>query len=243
MNKQVGIMINEIAFPNLPILLKNAGYDFMILDCEHGAFDFTQVASYAAICKLYGMRMIVRIGQCLRKDITRYMDMGADGILLSMTSFPEQIREVVTYAKYAPIGKRGISTMRAHTLYNPPSLQEYMLQANERTYVFAQIETADGVKNAREIAQVTGVDGVLFGPNDYSCDVSAIGDRQVVCGAIEEISRKVKDTGKPFGIITGVKEYLQTAAKCGMTIFSVTSELNLLSQAAKQNVREMREML
>ena len=121
--------------------------------------------------------------------------------------------------------------MRAHTLYNPPSLQEYMLQANERTYVFAQIETADGVKNAREIAQVNGVDGVLFG------------DRQVVCGAIEEISRKVKDTGKPFGIITGVKEYLQAAVKCGMTIFSVTSELNLLSQAAKQNVREMREML
>ena len=50
-----------------------------------------------------------------------------------------------------------------------------MLQANERTYVFAQIETADGVKNAREIAQVNGVDGVLFGPNDYSCDVSVIG--------------------------------------------------------------------
>lgn len=44
-------------------------------------------------------------------------------------------------------------------------------------------------------------------------------------------------------IITGVKEYLQAAVKCGMTIFSVTSELNLLSQAAKQNVREMREML
>ena len=65
--------------------------------------------------------------------------------------------------------------MRAHTLYNPPSLQEYMLQANERTYVFAQIETADGVKNAREIAQVNCVDCVLFGPNNYSCDVSVIG--------------------------------------------------------------------
>ena len=64
-----------------------------------------------------------------------------------MTNTADDVRKVVEYAKYSPIGKRGISTMRAHTLYAPPSLAEYMLEANERVKVYAQIETELGVKN------------------------------------------------------------------------------------------------
>ena len=76
-----------------------------------------------------------------------------------MTNTADDIKKVVEYAKYAPVGKRGISTMRAHTLYAPPSLCEYMPLANERIKVYAQIETVSGVVNIEEILSVNGVDG------------------------------------------------------------------------------------
>lgn len=240
---RIGVMVNEVAFANLPIIFKNAGYDFMILDCEHGSFDFMQTASMIMVAKLIKLPVIVRIAQCLRKDVTRYMDMGADGILLAMTSSPEQIAEVIRYAKYAPIGKRGISTMRAHTLYNPPPLQTYMKIANENTFMYAQIETLEGVKKAAEIAEIDGVDGVLFGPNDYSCDAGKIGDAKSIYAAIREVAQKVTFCGKRAGIITGNKNYLSVAADSGMTMFSVSSELSLLSEAADINLRTNREYL
>ena len=243
MKKEIGIMINEITFSNLPVILHNAGYDFFILDCEHGAFDFAQAAAYAMTAKLCGIRMIVRIAQCLRKDITRYLDMGAGGILLAMTSTPQQIEEVVRYAKYAPIGKRGISTMRAHTLYAPPSLKEMMERANRNTQVFAQIETVRGVACAEEIAAVPGVDGILFGPNDYSCDAGVLGDATAVCSAIGEVARKTHAAGKQCGIITSVGGYLRAASDSGMTVFSVGSELGLLSDGAKRSLGEVRERI
>lgn len=243
MKKEIGIMINEIAFPNLPLILRNAGYDFFILDCEHGAFDFAQAAAYAMTAKLCGIRMIVRIAQCLRKDITRYLDMGADGILLAMTSEPQQIEEAVRYAKYAPAGRRGISTMRAHTLYSPPPLKELMERANQNTQVFAQIETVRGVACAREIAAAAGVDGVLFGPNDYSCDAGVIGDDDAVCGAIQSVAAAAHSAGKKSGIITSVPRYRETAAQSGMAIFSVGSEIGLLSDGAKRLLGEVTEKI
>lgn len=243
MKKEIGIMINEIAFFNLPVILQNAGYDFFILDCEHGAFDFAQAAAYAMTAKLRGIRMIVRIAQCLRKDITRYLDMGVDGILLAMTSAPEQIEEVVRYAKYAPIGRRGISTMRAHTLYSPPPLKELMERANQNTEVFAQIETVQGVACAREIAAVPGVDGVLFGPNDYSCDAGVIGNDDAVCGAIRKVAAAALSVGKKSGVITGAEKYQEAAVQSGMTVFSVGSEIGLLSDGARASVRAARESL
>ena len=243
MNKKIGIMVNEIVFPNLPVILKNAGYDFMLLDCEHGPFDFAAAAAYASVAKLCGLKMIVRIAQCLRKDITRYMDMGADGVFLAMTSDAAQIEEVVRYAKYAPVGKRGISTMRAHTMYAPPALAGYMREANEKTFVYAQIETAEGVKNARDIASVRGVDGLLFGPNDYACDIAAAGDGAAVCKAIVSVAESAAAAGKESGLISGVPEFVKTAAAAGMSVFSLASELGLLSAAVKENVRSAGELL
>ena len=106
--------------------------------------------------KLCGLESIVRLPDNGRREITRIMDMGATGILIPMTNDESQIKKAVEYAKYAPVGKRGISTMRPHTFYRPGPLEEYMKEANEATKVFAQIETAAGVDNAEKILSAEG---------------------------------------------------------------------------------------
>ena len=114
------MMISEIAFSNMPVLLKNAGIEFCILDCEHGGFDYAEVSRLIMTARLCGLELIVRLANNERKDVVKYLDMGADGLLLPMTNTAEDIRKVADYAKYPPLGHRGISTMRAHTLYAPP---------------------------------------------------------------------------------------------------------------------------
>ena len=236
-----GIMISEVAFPNLPVLLKNCGFDFFILDNEHGGFDYSDVSKILMTAKLVGITPVVRLADNSRMDITKFADMGAGGFLLPQTDTAEQISEVVKYAKYAPVGKRGISTMRAHTLYDPPEITGYIKTANETIKIFAQIETAKGVENISDILSVDGVDGFLMGPNDLSCDYGCLGEKasDKILRAIEITSERAARAGKICGIITSDGTYLEKGAACGMTVFSVGSELNLLTSAGKATVERI----
>ena len=237
-----GIMLSEVAFRNIPIILKNCGLDFFIVDNEHGGFDYSDLSGIIMTARLVGIDCIIRLPDNTRRDITKVMDMGATGILIPMTDNAEQIKFAVEYAKYAPVGKRGISTMRAHTLYNPGSLSEYMTRANERTKVFAQIESESGVRNIDEILSVNGVSGVLMGPNDLSCDLNVMQNPEPeILPIIDTVAAAAKKRGKSSGIITGNNRYLKRAKLAGMDYFSVGSELNMLKDGCLSVVKKIEE--
>lgn len=241
-NRKAGMMLSEIPFSNMPVLLKKSGFDFFIIDDEHGGFDYSDVSKLIMTSKLCGLTAIVRLPDNTRRDVTKFMDMGADGLMLPMTSRPEDVERVVRYARYAPAGMRGISTMRAHTLYDPPVLADYMRRANASTRVYAQIETVEGVKNIREILSLSGVDGFLMGPNDLSCDYGCVGEDNApqILSAIDAATAAAVECGKESGIITGNKNYLARAKKAGMELFCVGSELSMLARAGRETVAGIR---
>ncbi len=231
---RLGSMLSEIPFTNMPLLMKNAGLDFLLVDNEHGAFDYATLAKLFTVARLAEMQTIVRLPDNTRAWITKCVDAGADGFLLPMTDTAEDIAKVVEYAKYAPVGKRGISTMRAHTLYDPPSLDAYMPAANERIKVYAQIETAKGVANIEAILATEGLDGVFVGPNDLSCDLGCIGETAPILAAMEKVANAAKCAGKPWGIITTTGVLLEKAQALGVRMISYGSELNMLANACKE---------
>ncbi len=234
---KAGTMLSEIAFSNFPIIAKNSGLDFVIVDNEHGYFDYTDIAQLAIKSNLAGLSMIVRIGESSRGHITKLADMGVNGFLLPMTNTVEDIARVISFAKYPPVGKRGVSTTRAHTLYNPPPLLEYMEAANEKMQIYAQIETVEGVKNVNEILKHPDVSGIFIGPNDLSVDMNSIGDKDAVLEVILSVIDAANAIGKPCGIITGDKKFLDAAIKRGIKMISIGSELNMLIQGCK-NIKE-----
>jgi len=240
--RKVGLMVSEIAFANMPVLMKSAGLDYFILDYEHGGFDYADMGRIIVNARLCGLPVIVRLPNNQRKDIIKLMDMGADGLLLPMTNTAADIAQVVEYAKYRPIGKRGISTMRAHTLYNPPSVEEYMRTANEHTKVYAQIETASGVNNIVEILAVDGVDGAFIGPNDLSDDYGCLNEKnaEVILTAIDRVGEETQKTGKSAGIITANAAYIERSMRNGFTHFSYGSELNAIANYCKKIVKDLK---
>ena len=133
--------------------------------------------------------------------------------------------------------------MRAHTFYNPPSINEYLPQANARTKVFAQIETVRGVENVDEILAVNGVDGFFVGPNDLSADYGCLGNNNAeeILSAIGRVGSVVEKASKFAGIITGNKAYIEKAKESGFTLFCKGRELNAIAEYCKKNCKELRE--
>jgi len=231
---KLGVMLSETYFPNFPIILKNEKLDFFIVDNEHGAFDYSFLSTIVMNARLSTVPVIVRLADNQRRDITKFVDMGVDGLLLPMTNRAEDIQKVVDFAKYAPIGRRGLSTNRAHTFYNPPRLEEYMTIANERVKIYAQIETREGVEHIDEILAVPGVEGIFIGPNDLSCDLGCLGGTEKLYPIIKRIAKAVKHHRKRWGIITTSKMLIDCCIENEVDYVSYGSEINMIKDFCRQ---------
>lgn len=242
--RQFGIMLSEFGNPNIVRIFRRAGSDFVIVDDEHGYFDFTQLAGLIAVANGIGLPIIIRVPGVSREYITKVLDMGADGILVPMVNTAEQAREIVRYAKYTPLGARGISTTRAHTGYGVSDLNAYLAAANRRVNVCVQIETREAVAHAEEIAAVPGIDSLFIGPNDLAADYGLPGQvtSAPVLEAVTRVSGTAAGAGKPSGIITGNRVLLEACMRQGFTFYSVGSELDLLVKGAAGKQAELREM-
>ena len=239
-----GIMLSELYVPNLVRLLARCGYDYLLLDCEHGYYDMTQAANIIAVADGIGMPVVVRVTQPSRTLITKYLDMGARGILLSNSADEREAKALVDVCCYAPLGDRGISTFRAHTGYQSGDVKGIMREANARNLVICQIESPQAVEEIDGILGVDGVDGVLVGPNDLSQHMGIFGqyDHPEMERALARVADAAKAKGKWSGIITSNKGLLSRCKRLGMTCFSAGSELSALSAGARDELDRVRAL-
>lgn len=241
----VSTMLVELHTPNIAVLLKACGFDTVIIDCEHGYFDYSMVANVVTAARGEGLAVIVRIPAAERDCITKYMDMGADGLLIPQTDDPETVRRAIDYAKYAPEGRRGVSTTRAHTGYGVADLARYLRVANERTVIMAQIESVAGLERLRDIAAVPGLDALIVGPNDLALDLGHPGelDHPDLQKAISSVATAARESGIRSGIITSRIELLQQCGAQGMSFLSWNSEIGMLMHGARDGLGKLRRAL
>ncbi|MGI5899532.1 MAG: HpcH/HpaI aldolase family protein [Christensenellales bacterium] len=230
----VGLMLSEIYTPNITRLLGGIGFDFLILDCEHGYFDLTQVANLVAVAKGCHLPIIVRAPQEASGNVGKYLDLGAAGILLANVTCAEQARRHVAQCLYAPQGNRGVSTFRAHTGYKNGEVTDMLRQANKSNIVVVQVESPEAITAVEDILAVEGLDGVLVGPNDLTQQMGILGqyEHPDVQEAIRRVAVAAAACGKWSGIITGNEKLARYCHSLGMSFFSVGSELSLLAKSA-----------
>lgn len=241
----IGIMLSEMYVPNIARLLAGCGYDFLLVDCEHGYFDMTQVANLIAVARGADIPVIVRVAQPSRTSITKYLDMGAQGILLSDVAGKAEAERLTALCRYAPEGDRGVSTFRTHTDYSSGNVSELMRSANQQVIVICQIESPHTVSHIDEITAIPGVDGVLIGPNDLSQHMGIFGqyEHPDMTDALQRVADSARAYGKWSGVITANAKLLSTCRGMGMTCFSVGSELNAIHNGAVQQLNCTRQLL
>ncbi len=226
----IGTMVVEFRQPSVMQLLANAGFDFVIIDSEHGPFSIETIADLTRAAKQYGLTPIVRIPDLTYPYIAPTLDSGAQGLMVPRIINAQQVRDVVQIMKYPPIGIRGSALSRGHTDFKSGSVAEAMTTANEETMLIVQIETRSALDNIEEIVATPGVDVALIGPNDLSISLDIPGqmDSPQLQAAIEKVIAACQKHHVFPAIHMNNLELAVYWAKQGMRLVSSTAEIGLM---------------
>ena len=237
----LGTMVATFASPDIGKILKGCGFDFFIIDCEHGSFTTREVANIIAVARGAQISALVRIPEMRREHALKFMEMGASGLLLPNTETAEQARMLVDCAKYAPLGHRGVSLSRPHTDFARVSGAEYMPRANDETLLMCQIESRRGVENIEAILAVEGIDVGFIGPNDMTQDYGILGqfEHPDIVAAFERVIAAARANGKWSGVHFGSAASLAPWLSRGMQINMCGSDNGLLALGAAAMRRQL----
>jgi 2-keto-3-deoxy-L-rhamnonate aldolase RhmA len=144
------------------------GMDFFILDLEHYTFDTSTVREMIAVARQTGISPLIRIAEPT-PDVTKWLDAGAEGIVLPNVQSKKVAQDLVKYGRYPPEGERGASTFNGHTdfrrLTNVPA---FLAQQNRDVLLLAMIESPKGLAIVDQILSVPGIDGSIMGTGDFA---------------------------------------------------------------------------
>jgi len=231
-----GAMVFEFFSPGIPIILKNAGCEFVIFDMEHGGLSLEQFKTLSIISNSNKIAPFIRIPEIKYNYVARALDLGASGVMVPMVNTPDDAKKIVRSSKYPPQGKRGAGFGFAHDNYINQSPLSYIEKANNSLINIIQIETKQGLENVKEIASVDGVDCLWVGHFDLTNFLGIPGDfsSKIYLNAINEIVIAANTYKKSLGIMVNNKQELETYSKLGFNMIAVGTEMNILSRSISQ---------
>jgi 4-hydroxy-2-oxoheptanedioate aldolase len=161
---KMGLFLNSHS-PTLAEQLAHSGYDWLLVDTQHGPMGNEQLSAMLAAISSGGAKSMVRVaGYHDRGGIQQALDLGADGVLVPYINTAEEARQAVSCCKYPTEGTRSVYFPQRST--NKAGLLGYVGNANKNIIVALQVETASCIKHIDEIAAVKGVDLLFLGQND-----------------------------------------------------------------------------
>jgi 4-hydroxy-2-oxoheptanedioate aldolase len=223
--KRLRGVFNALPSPAIVEMCGYAGFDFVILDSEHGSANLETTEHMLRAARASGIVPVVR---CLRHDIARILDMGAGAVQIPMVESAEEARELVQQVRYPGIGRRGSAFSPRAAGYGAFPGAAHTQRSNEGIALIVMIETPEAVAQAAEIAAVEGVDAVFVGPNDLSHAMGFGSDWKApeVEAEIERALRAVSGTGTCAGTIALTPEDEDKYGAWGARYFaSVTTSL------------------
>jgi 4-hydroxy-2-oxoheptanedioate aldolase len=226
--------------PQLAELFGLAGFDFYMLDAEHGLIDPVQAVNVIRACERVNMTPLVRIGPRDPKLVLQYMDAGMMGVMMPGTESIEQVKMLVDAVKYPPFGKRGMGLTRAsgYVAVGDKAI-EYINFTNEQTMVIPQFEDASLIDKLDEMTSLPGVDVVVVGPRDLSLNMGFPdgANHPEVQEMIDRVVSVCKKHNVAAGItaVSGVDAAKQVAR--GMTMILAISQI-VVTAGAKEFLPE-----
>ncbi len=213
--------------------LKEMEFQWFMIDTEHAHVNPETMAAMVSSLGDNGPAPLVRVGNIDQYLIKQALDSAAEGILVPLVSTAAQAKAVVSFAKYPPLGVRGIAAA-ASTRYGL-NLPEYLRTANSDTLVGVQIETKEAMANLDSIAAVEGLDLLFVGPQDLTLNLGLGHDRSnpKVKEAMQEVVKACEKHGKLPGTLVINPEEKRSAVELGFRFISLASDIRFLIQGAK----------
>mgnify|MGYP001410203934 FL=1 len=198
LNKQSIVLSGYFDSPNQVEFISSLNVDGVWIEGEHGPIDFSDIPNISRACDIYGVTSIFRITSHDYGLIYRYLDLGAQGLVIPHVRTKEEAISIVNAAKYHPIGERGMFTSR-RGLSVPKN--KYMDYANEDSLIIVIIEDVKAISNLDEIIKVENIDVFFVAPNDLAQSMGIANSQskdklnQEIYKAIQKIQKANKKVG------------------------------------------------
>lgn len=231
MKTHIGTFLS-IGSPAMAELAAECGFEWVLIDLEHGCESEAALPDQLRALRGSQTIAIVRVSAPHPDLISRVLDWGAQGIMVPHVDTVEQAQHCVRAAHYPPAGHRGVSrTVRAYG---------YGMRVPDgempKPFILAQIETAEGVANADQIAAVEGIDALFIGPADLSYDLKARQSRRSYDDCVNSIAKAAGDHGKGCGILVRHMDDKEKLKTLGFTWLAMDSDLSLVREGFKRNL-------
>lgn len=227
-------------------VIATAGFDFVIIDMEHGAASFETAEEMVRVSQSEGISPLIRIGQINEEYILKALDIGAEGILTAHVGNKEEAAEVVSLSKYHPDGKRGFSPYTRAGGYSGGDIVQHSSVQNDRTVAGVIVEGASGVTNFDDILSTPNLDLVYIGAYDLSQSLGIpgqVGNPQVR-QAMEMCMTKARALGVAAGgyVAKNVSD-IKWMIGIGMQFITYLPDCALFHNACKVAVDEFKSVI
>jgi 2-keto-3-deoxy-L-rhamnonate aldolase RhmA len=233
---QLGCGFAQLRSPEIPRILKAAGFDWTFIDTEHGNFNLETVQDICRVASLVGLCPVVRVGELNYSLVARALDNGAEGIIFPRVESPELLRQAVSWTRFPPAGVRGFGLTTAAVNYESATFPQLIEHFNEQTLVVLQIETRCALDACDELLSVPGLDAVMVGPADLSISLGVPGDFQHP--TMVEAMEKIRDSCIRHGVAPGTQtrslKLAQFWRERGMRFLGCQSETGMLMEKAQE---------
>lgn len=227
-------VISTSTDPQLAELFGLAGYDYYMLDAEHGLLHPDQAVNVIRACELTGMTPLVRIGTKDPKIVLQYLDAGMMGVMMPDLRNASEVRMLIEAVKYPPVGKRGVGISRAskYMAYSGGA-EKYIQFANEQTMVIPQFEDPALLDDFETMISQPYVDAVVIGPRDLSLNMGFPDgpNHPGVQKMIDAVFAICKKAGVAAGITAGTKEDADKMIARGATMILGIAQVLIMNGA------------
>ncbi len=222
--------------PSVYELVSLLGFDGIWMDLEHHATSQETAAHLIRAARVGQADVVARPAKGEFMRMARLLEAGAMAIMYPRCESAEEAAEVVRWAKFAPMGERGVDGGNADNPYCSMPMPQYLRAANEHTLIVVQLESPQAVANAEEIARVPGVDVLMFGPGDFSvlAGIPCQFQHELIQDAYRRIAAAASAAGKWWGTVTFNPEHTQMLLDLGAKFLCRGSDLTFVKQAFEQ---------
>jgi 4-hydroxy-2-oxoheptanedioate aldolase len=227
-------VISTSTDPQLAELFGLAGYDYYMLDAEHGLLHPDQAVNVIRACELTGMTPLVRIGPKDPKIVLQYLDAGMMGVMMPDLRNASEVKMLVDAVKYPPVGKRGVGISRAskYMAYSGGA-EKYIQFANEQTMVIPQFEDPALLDDFEAMISQPHVDAIIIGPRDLSLNMGFPDgpSHPEVQEMIDKVFSICKKAGVAAGITAAAKDDADKMITRGATMILGIAQVLIMNGA------------
>jgi 4-hydroxy-2-oxoheptanedioate aldolase len=217
-----------------------SGFDWLLFDTEHSPGDPLTVLEQLQAVAPYPVSAVVRPANNDTVLIKRFLDLGAQTLLIPYVQSVEEARSAVAAMRYAPAGVRGVAGVTRATAFG--RIPNYAKRAHEELCLLVQIETQEALDRLEEIAAVDGVDGVFIGPADLAASLGYAGElgHPKVKATVEDAIGRIRARGKPAGILTPDNAFAARCIELGTTFTAVGVDAAIIARTTEALAKQFK---